>query len=556
MRLRVTALFTVGLVALGCSPDQAPPVLPTPADEIPEVVLGAEAIAREFAVEPAGLVSPVLDAPAGATRVGALITLDDADAPTPTVHARGVDADGVRGAWTALEVTWREGDQLVAVVDLPELARGAQLRLSTGAAVAQLTWSALVPSPPTEAREPTGDIGAHRAGLRADLAALGVNSRESWGARGTRCSSRNTDKNRVAIHHTVSQPGGDPASRLRGIQSYHMDSRGWCDVGYHFLVSVDGRIWEGRPIDLLGAHVGGHNTGNIGISFIGCFHSSGCGAIDGPRHPPDVMIENVAGFVAGLSEIYGFGITPSSVKGHRDHSGQSTSCPGDHLHARLDDIRSGTVGPFYGAAYVEQTFPLARDPFELRPGEVVSGHLEMRNTGTEPWRPGETFLGTTEPRDAASPLAADSWVSPSRAATIDRVVNPGETGRFEFELRAPATPGEYPQYFNLVQESVAWFGDPGQGGPPDAQIQIRVTVLDAPPVMPDAGAPPPPPPPADASMGDPDAGPPSTDAGMVTGGERPMADGCSCRAAPGAPTSPAWLALGALALWRRRRRRD
>jgi len=555
MSRRVTALFTVALLCLGCEPDQAPPVLPTPADRIPEVSLGAEAIAAEFAVEPAGLVSPVLDAPDGATGGGALIPLDDADAPTPTLHARGVDADGVEGAWSALEVTWREGDQLVAIVDLPELARGAQLRLGPGAAIAQLTWSALVPAPPTEAPSPADDIGAHRASLSADLAALGVNSRESWGARGTRCSSRNPDKYRVAIHHTVSQPGGDPASRLRGIQSYHMDSRGWCDVGYHFLVSVDGRIWEGRPIDLLGAHVGGHNTGNIGISFIGCFHSSGCGAIEGPREPPNVMIENVAGFVAGLSSLYGFAITPSSVKGHRDHSGQSTSCPGDHLHSRLDDIRSGEVGPVYGAAYVEQSFPLARDPFELAPNEVVAGYLEMRNTGTEPWRPGETFLGTTEPRDVESPIAAPSWIAPNRAATIDRVVNPGETGRFELEVQAPATPGEYPQYFNLVQEGVAWFGDPGQGGPPDGQLQIRVTTLDVPPVMPDAGAPPPPPPPADASMGDPDAGAPmaETDAG---GGEmREMAEGCSCRAGSGAPASPAWLALAALALLRPRRRR-
>ncbi|MCB9636697.1 MAG: hypothetical protein H6721_31690 [Sandaracinus sp.] len=132
------------------------------------------------------------------------------------------------------------------------------------------------------------------------------------------------------------------------------------------------------------------------------------------------------------------------------------------------------VGPGAGlsAAYVSQSFPLARDPFELTPGEESAGYLEMRNNGTETWRPGEVFLGTTEPRDVASPLAGPDWVATNRPATVDRVVAPGETGRFHFTIRAPATPGEYPQFFNLVQESVAWFATPG-----DAQLQVRVTVV-------------------------------------------------------------------------------
>jgi hypothetical protein len=127
----------------------------------------------------------------------------------------------------------------------------------------------------------------------------------------------------------------------------------------------------------------------------------------------------------------------------------------------------------WGAGYVMQTFPLARDPFPLEAGTTFAGYLEMRNTGTETWRPGSTFLGTTEPRDVASPLAAPDWVSPNRAATIDREVPPGSTGRFAFSVRAPATPGDYPQYFNLVEEGVSWFSD--SLGPADGVIQIRVT---------------------------------------------------------------------------------
>lgn len=127
----------------------------------------------------------------------------------------------------------------------------------------------------------------------------------------------------------------------------------------------------------------------------------------------------------------------------------------------------------YGAAFASQSFPYASDPFPLTAGTEMAGYIEMRNTGTETWHPGQTFLGTTEPRDVASPIAASDWVAPNRAATVDRDVAPGETGRFSFSVRAPTTPGDYDQFFNLVQESVTWFSD--SGGPIDHQLEVRVT---------------------------------------------------------------------------------
>lgn len=129
-------------------------------------------------------------------------------------------------------------------------------------------------------------------------------------------------------------------------------------------------------------------------------------------------------------------------------------------------------GPEWAARYVIQTFPLASDPFPLEAGAVFEGYLEMRNTGSQTWRPFEVFLATTEPRNGASPIADETWISPSRPATIDREVPPGATGRFELSVRAPEALGEYPQYFNLLREGVAWFSE--SGGPADNVIQIRV----------------------------------------------------------------------------------
>ncbi len=126
----------------------------------------------------------------------------------------------------------------------------------------------------------------------------------------------------------------------------------------------------------------------------------------------------------------------------------------------------------WSAQWVSQSFPLAAAPFELAPGETSAGNIVLRNTGTQAWTPGATFLGTTEPRDVASPIAGPDWISAGRAATVDRTVAPGENGTFSFSVQGPATAGDYPQFFNLVQEGVAWFSAPA-----DDQMQIRVTVV-------------------------------------------------------------------------------
>ncbi|MBO6934870.1 MAG: N-acetylmuramoyl-L-alanine amidase [Deltaproteobacteria bacterium] len=544
----------------GCEHASEPaPVVDEPAeaahgDHFPQEALSGTNLRLQWSPDGEFMRSGVLEAHDGATRVGLLMELE-ADAAMPAMEARGIDAAGEPGPWLPLEVTWQEDTQLVARADLEMDAVSAQLRMTNTESVASVIWEAVIPEVAEEVAEAEppvlegGAVGSTRSALRSDLAAVGVVSREEWGARSTSCSS-NTDKYRMAIHHTVTPATSDPAVRVRGIQNFHIDSRGWCDIGYHFLVSLDGRMWEGRPLNQLGTHVGGENTGNIGISYIGCFQNSGCNDWT-PFTPPDAMIDAGATLVREMSRIYGIAVNATNVKGHRDHAGASTSCPGDNLHALLPQIReraSGPSGPVWSAAYVDQSFPLARDPFVIPPGDEVAGYIELRNTGTDNWEPGATFLGTTEPRDGDSAIAGSDWVSPHRAATVSSTVAPGATGRFEFSVRGPTTAGDYPQYFNLVQEGVAWFSAPA-----DDQLQVRVTVeMDAPP---------------EQDMGTP---PVMTDAGMpmgggdmdVPGGEdlgpRPdgslAGDGCGCRVtAPSESNAGGWVALLFVAFLYRRR---
>ena len=298
------------------------------------------------------LVSPVLPAPDGASRVGVFLGTVDPGS-MPTVQARPLDGAVPAGDWVDVSETWGEVDDHVGIAELGTTADGAQLRIRQTDAdlLRHFRWNAVIPEVNAELDSAAGDLGGgdlggSREALRSELSALGIVTRESWGARRTRCSSRNASKTRMAIHHTVTG-SSNPERQVRGIQRYHMDSRGWCDVGYHFLVGIDGTIYEGRPLELRGAHVGGQNTGNIGISFVGCFNSSGCSRL-GPTRPSDASIQAAGQLVGALSRIYGISINTTRVKGHRDHSGASTSCPGSYLYSRLDEIRS--IGRTGGAS--------------------------------------------------------------------------------------------------------------------------------------------------------------------------------------------------------------
>ncbi|HEY5565076.1 MAG TPA: N-acetylmuramoyl-L-alanine amidase, partial [Rhodothermia bacterium] len=115
--------------------------------------------------------------------------------------------------------------------------------------------------------------------------------------------------------------------------------------GYHFLLDQTGRVYQGRPfLDesikfedgpplALGAHVGGANTGNIGVSVLGCYHppeGGGC---------RDVLsssaLDSLVTLFAYLSETYG--VSPSILRGHRDYS--STACPGDNNYQLIPVIK-------------------------------------------------------------------------------------------------------------------------------------------------------------------------------------------------------------------------
>ncbi|KAF2898069.1 hypothetical protein ILUMI_08112 [Ignelater luminosus] len=79
----------------------------------------------------------------------------------------------------------------------------------------------------------------------------------------------------VIIMHTATENCSDIGTctfHVRYIQSFHIDSRGWWDIGYNWLVGGDGYAYEGRGWTSQGANVYGYNANSIGIAFIGTFN--------------------------------------------------------------------------------------------------------------------------------------------------------------------------------------------------------------------------------------------------------------------------------------------
>ena len=72
---------------------------------------------------------------------------------------------------------------------------------------------------------------------------------------------RKIDK--LIIHCSATKQGKD--IKMETIKSWHVKGRGWRDIGYHFIIELDGSIRNGRDVQLAGAHTLGENSNSIGI---------------------------------------------------------------------------------------------------------------------------------------------------------------------------------------------------------------------------------------------------------------------------------------------------
>lgn len=96
--------------------------------------------------------------------------------------------------------------------------------------------------------------------------------------------------------------------------------RGWKGVGYHYVIRRDGTVESGRPIDQVGAHAVGHNTGSIGICLVG--------GIDDAGKPKDnftaAQWKSLVHLVKGLKEAYN--VKSEKIIGHNQVAKKACPC--------------------------------------------------------------------------------------------------------------------------------------------------------------------------------------------------------------------------------------
>jgi hypothetical protein len=145
---------------------------------------------------------------------------------------------------------------------------------------------------------------------------------------------------RLTIHHSGmlsrSESVAETGELLRSIQKTHVGSNGWGDIGYHYLIDHNGRVWDGRPVEWQGAHAGNDasNRGNIGICLLGNFvHSKGGQSPSGPQ------LLALQQLVARLCAR--FRVPPDQILTHREL--KATTCPGARLQVAVEELRASLV---------------------------------------------------------------------------------------------------------------------------------------------------------------------------------------------------------------------
>lgn len=126
---------------------------------------------------------------------------------------------------------------------------------------------------------------------------------------------------RIFLHCTATREGQYLSAE--DIRDMHVNpppvGRGWRDVGYHWIVLLDGTVEPGRDEAKVGAHAEGHNGDSVAIAYVGGLTADGKSPKD-TRTPE--QIDAIDRTIAGVRERHGQGVT---VHGHNEVS--SKACP-------------------------------------------------------------------------------------------------------------------------------------------------------------------------------------------------------------------------------------
>lgn len=136
----------------------------------------------------------------------------------------------------------------------------------------------------------------------------------NYGFGGILKQSKRTIKE-IIVHCTATPEGR--VETVQSIRNMHK-AKGWSDIGYHYLIGLNGERWEGRNVNLIGAHCEGHNSNSIGVCYVG--------GVDKKMQAKDTRTEKqkyaLVALLKDLRKLY----PKAKIYGHHDFN-KGKSCP-------------------------------------------------------------------------------------------------------------------------------------------------------------------------------------------------------------------------------------
>lgn len=126
-------------------------------------------------------------------------------------------------------------------------------------------------------------------------------------------SARRIDE--IIVHCSATREGKDFTSA--DIRRWHLQ-RGFNDIGYHFVVRLDGTVEPGRDINRVGAHCLNHNSRSIGVCYIG--------GLDRAGRPTDTRTSAQRSSLVGLLHKLRNNHPRARIRGHRDFAAKACPC--------------------------------------------------------------------------------------------------------------------------------------------------------------------------------------------------------------------------------------
>jgi hypothetical protein len=146
----------------------------------------------------------------------------------------------------------------------------------------------------------------------------------------------------LVVHHTALKVQGDTRSgieRMQALYAYHSNSRGWGDIGYHYVIDEEGQIYEGKEggARVVGGHVYCGNIGTVGVALMGNFEL---------EKPSQEQMKSLQWLLDDVRKRYGIDLDEvvrfhgkplPAIVGHRELV--STDCPGYYVKETLEQVR-------------------------------------------------------------------------------------------------------------------------------------------------------------------------------------------------------------------------